>query len=343
MLPVMPPPSTVDTLITKEIELAEGEMPAVSPDGSKIVFTRNGDIFVCDTNGWQLAQLTSGAEIDVHPRWHPNGQTIGFIRKNVDEENKGLIFAVPTTGGIATQIVVNQFVGDDLLRQSRLVAGVTIPIWDWSPDGKYIALFSEVERNVFLNVVFPQDTSLMLNRKIYDFSSSNTSSRTFAWSINPDEIAFVATSIKNSGEVRLINFTTMEEVVDSIVNFPDCLTRSPYQTKFAFQSTHSSSVILTDFVTTFGSYYIFGGAFGLKWSPNERYLLFEQQGSIPGPFGYSYSKLLIYDIQRNKLYELMKKGDINRHNYFFEFGKNSNTVYFERYSKINKITFQHTN
>jgi Tol biopolymer transport system component len=62
--------------------------PAVSPDGTKVVFSSessgrniplNGDIFMCDIDGTNLTQLTFHPGNDGCPRWSADGRSIFFL------------------------------------------------------------------------------------------------------------------------------------------------------------------------------------------------------------------------------------------------------------------------
>jgi len=52
--------------------------PAISPDGTKIAFSYQGDIFVVDSKGGAARQLTSNPAHDFHPVWSPDGTKIAF-------------------------------------------------------------------------------------------------------------------------------------------------------------------------------------------------------------------------------------------------------------------------
>jgi hypothetical protein len=77
----------------------------------------------------------------------------------------------------------------------------------------------------------------------------------------------------------------------------------------------------------------------IKISPNEKFLAYYNWIQVGGPFSYRYSQIYIYNIERNKEYLLLEHGDENRSNYYFEWGKSSNVVFFERFKKIVKSTF----
>jgi C-terminal processing protease CtpA/Prc/Tol biopolymer transport system component len=52
--------------------------PSISPDGSKIAFTYQGDIFVVNTTGGRAIQVTTNNAIDFMPIWSTDGSTIAF-------------------------------------------------------------------------------------------------------------------------------------------------------------------------------------------------------------------------------------------------------------------------
>jgi dipeptidyl aminopeptidase/acylaminoacyl peptidase len=56
--------------------------PAVSPDGSKIAYTRSGGIWVMNADGSNQVRLTTGPEgsSDTDPDWSPDGRRIVFDR-----------------------------------------------------------------------------------------------------------------------------------------------------------------------------------------------------------------------------------------------------------------------
>jgi Tol biopolymer transport system component len=57
--------------------------PAVSPDGSRVLFTATHDgdpeIYVIDVSGSNLQKLTDNEAVDAQPTWFPSGQRIFFV------------------------------------------------------------------------------------------------------------------------------------------------------------------------------------------------------------------------------------------------------------------------
>ena len=69
---------------------------AVSPDGSRIAFVYQGDIFLVPSEGGEAVQLTSNEAHDTEPLWTPDGKYVVFA--SFREGSKD-IWAVPAEGG----------------------------------------------------------------------------------------------------------------------------------------------------------------------------------------------------------------------------------------------------
>jgi Tol biopolymer transport system component/DNA-binding winged helix-turn-helix (wHTH) protein len=103
--------------------------PQFSPDGRRITFhsDRSGplEIWMCDSDGANLLQVTSLNKRSGSPRWSPNGQQIVF---DVYEEGKGDIYTISLEGGPPRPIVT----------------GDSNDHWpSWSADGKWIYFASD--------------------------------------------------------------------------------------------------------------------------------------------------------------------------------------------------------
>ncbi|MBV8819805.1 MAG: serine/threonine-protein kinase, partial [Acidobacteriaceae bacterium] len=110
------------------------DSPSISPDGERIAFvsrrTGNEEIWVCDRNGGQLAQLTSfkGPGTGT-PRWSPDGHWIAFDSLAAGNPN---IYVIKAEGGTPVRLTGGP-------------SGNFMP--SWSFDGKWIYFKSDRSRS----------------------------------------------------------------------------------------------------------------------------------------------------------------------------------------------------
>jgi dipeptidyl aminopeptidase/acylaminoacyl peptidase len=115
--------------------------PQVSPDGSRVVFTRvvtdekrtgyETSIWIVATSGGEApARLTNGKH-DAHPRWSPDGRRIAFVRGGEKDDS-----GKPRP----PQIAILSLAGGEAHIVTDLPKGAAGPVW--SPDSKRIAYLS---------------------------------------------------------------------------------------------------------------------------------------------------------------------------------------------------------
>src|SRR3569623_2446906 len=78
--------------------------PAVSPDGSKIVFSYRGDLWTVPSAGGEAKRLAEHPGWDVRARWSPDGKTIAF---SSDSAGNMDLFTIPAAGGPVKQVTFN--------------------------------------------------------------------------------------------------------------------------------------------------------------------------------------------------------------------------------------------
>jgi Tol biopolymer transport system component len=106
--------------------ITRGSQPAWSPDGSRIAFTRLGEIYVIGADGRNEKRLTTTAQPVAFPAWSPDGRTIAFA--GVRD-----VFTVPASGGPVK----------NLTRSPKPWLLRTTPAY--SPDGRTIAITASTD------------------------------------------------------------------------------------------------------------------------------------------------------------------------------------------------------
>ena len=106
----------------------EDHSPAWSPDGTKIAFSSEGDIYVMNADGSAQTRLTRDAQYDVFPDWSPDGSKIAV-----------------TGGSTATGFI--DVINADGTGRTRLTHGGREYFPEWSPDGTKIAYTVRLDRH----------------------------------------------------------------------------------------------------------------------------------------------------------------------------------------------------
>jgi tricorn protease len=97
--------------------------PALSPDGSRVAFSYQGDVWVAEVATGDSRRLTLSDAYDSRPRFSPDGRQLAFVS---DRYGNSDLFTMPAGGG-------------EIQRVTYHSAGDTLS--DWSPDGTKL-LFS---------------------------------------------------------------------------------------------------------------------------------------------------------------------------------------------------------
>jgi Tol biopolymer transport system component len=118
------------------VQLTHGEapdfLPAWSPDGTKIAFTRelggSTEIFVMNADGSEVTQLTGDRTVnDEHPAWSPDGTHIAYT-SGTDEHQD--LYVMSANGSDFTRVVGGPFFSADPA---------------WSPRGDEIAFICDTD------------------------------------------------------------------------------------------------------------------------------------------------------------------------------------------------------
>jgi len=197
--------------------------PQWSPDGTKILFEGNPNIYIMNADGSDLINLTRKAE-GMHPDWSPDGKQIVFnsLRSGNNEiytintDGTGIKRLTNTplddlepqwspygswiayyttknlnTGGWYYEICVINSDGTEL---KELIVGVSP---HWSPDGTYIAFSGYVDSEDDIFMIKPDGTGLK------NLSNNNADEFDFSWSPDSKLIAFVTNRDYNA-EIYLL-------------------------------------------------------------------------------------------------------------------------------------------
>ena len=112
--------------------------PSFSPDGTQVAFqwdgedSRQNDLYVKLIGGGPPLRLTSDAGAHICPRWSPDGKSIAYYGRHADGRRG--VFLIPPLGG-----------PERLLMETGGPAGEQFGAWEWSPDGKWLAISPGVQ------------------------------------------------------------------------------------------------------------------------------------------------------------------------------------------------------
>jgi Tol biopolymer transport system component len=125
-------------------DLGDEEMPSWSPDGKKIVFVKDGIIFIMNADG---SNMLSTEQTGYYPRWSPDGKFIAFLSGRV----KGHIYIMNIGGTNVTYSSDHRYRGKAVVVNisANNVTQLTFGnrwdyLLDWSPDGNKIVFSSAV-------------------------------------------------------------------------------------------------------------------------------------------------------------------------------------------------------
>lgn len=96
------------TVIVAQTEKPLLRHPSLSPDGTRMAFSFQGDIWTANANGGQARRLTLHESYESDPQWSPDGSTLLFIGTRYGNSD---LFTIPAKGGQVTRLT--HFSGSD--------------------------------------------------------------------------------------------------------------------------------------------------------------------------------------------------------------------------------------
>jgi len=89
------------TLLGQDVSPNWFRNPAISPDGSTIVFTHGGDLFTVPASGGRAIPLTLHSATETRPVWSHDGERIAFASNRNGNFD---VYVMPALGGTATRL-----------------------------------------------------------------------------------------------------------------------------------------------------------------------------------------------------------------------------------------------
>lgn len=95
-----------------------GRTPSLSPDGSLIAFSYQGNLWTVPRSGGVATRLTASDCLDLNPIFSPDGKWIAFTS---NREGGSQVYIIPSQGGKVRQLTMHS---------------ASTSLFDWFPDGK---------------------------------------------------------------------------------------------------------------------------------------------------------------------------------------------------------------
>ena len=121
--------SSVETVaVAEDTQIRVPRSPAVSPDGSRLAFAWQNDIWTADVDGGVATRVSIHAATDSSPHFSADGKHLYFTS---DRSGRTQIHVMPVDGGVAKQITFDS--------NRKAIHGVTL-------DGRYLLISQTTDR-----------------------------------------------------------------------------------------------------------------------------------------------------------------------------------------------------
>ena len=170
--------------------------PAFSPDGSMLAYSANGEnpnqpaIFIKSLSAGITFRVSNQSGRDIYPVWSPDGKRLAFLRFPDKPEERFHVMTAPVPGGPEQEI-------------GRAWGGL-----DWSPDGKYLAISDNLEKNQASQIHLVSLDGRERRKVTGNVSGRIVFENSPVFSPNGQELAFVRWESDVSGEIMVVDLST---------------------------------------------------------------------------------------------------------------------------------------
>ncbi len=149
-------------------------MPAISPDGTRVVFSLrtprgDADLFISKLDGADRRNITNNPAIDTSPTWSPSGSQIAFVSSR--------------EGGVS-QVFIGDADGSNIRKIIKEGGDSDNPAW--SPDGRFLAFHWKPHLSSNYDIFIAE----IGNGKISQLTSSGGSNEYPSWAPDGRHLAF---------------------------------------------------------------------------------------------------------------------------------------------------------
>ncbi|MBA3871657.1 MAG: PD40 domain-containing protein [Anaerolineae bacterium] len=172
--------------LTNTIKVNNEVKPVWSPDGKQIAFVVNGEpnkmdenseIYVINSDGSNLRQLTKTGGVNLNPQWSPNGKQLVFYGYAA-----GAFADVSSTTSLRTEIFQINADGSDLKDLTQNTGLDYQPVW--SPDGQWIA-FASTQKGPGIYIMQPDGADVRMVTHQPPFSEGGLEGNNPVWRPEP--------------------------------------------------------------------------------------------------------------------------------------------------------------